>query len=89
VYQTAVLSKLLLVAEKGDLSQIQGKALDEITENINDIVEDKDEHNKDKFTEEVEDLSSIGQIDVPSVTSTIQSTVPCTNKSTSRPKRTA
>ena len=56
VYQTAVLSKLLLIAEGGNLTEIQGKRLDEINDNIDDIIEDDNEADVDDPSVSVEEV---------------------------------
>ena len=48
VFQTDVLSKVLMIAESGDMSKIMGKTLNEINENdtfTNEIIEDEDQDN--------------------------------------------
>ncbi|KAG5899432.1 hypothetical protein JTB14_033623 [Gonioctena quinquepunctata] len=55
VYQTAKISKLLLLMEKGEASQFKGKTLDEINLNLEEaIIEDSDSEPEEDFEENLQ-----------------------------------
>ncbi|XP_070210395.1 uncharacterized protein [Littorina saxatilis] len=47
-YQVAKVSKLLLALEKGDLTSIHGKTLDDITVSADDVLDDEDDDDDDE-----------------------------------------
>ncbi|XP_031358606.1 uncharacterized protein LOC116182225 [Photinus pyralis] len=66
VYQTAKMSKLLLLMEKGEAGQFKGKSLDEIEVDLEDVVDcDKSDQENEGLEEVLEIVEPTNQMENP------------------------